>query len=52
MLATEGWKYFSVHNLNELFALMVKDHPPIDIESQIKEPPVIKPEEPIVKKDV
>ena len=42
MLATDGWKYFSVQNLNELFSIIVKDHPPLD---EVEEPPAAKPEE-------
>ena len=52
MLATDGWKYFSVANLNELFSIMVKDHPPIDIEDEVKEPPAIKGDEQTVKEKV
>ena len=50
MLATEGWKYFSVKNLNELFSIILKDNPPIDIEEE--ELPVVKQEEPTVVKEV
>ena len=52
MLATDGWKYFSVANLNELFSIMVKDHPPIDIEDEVKEPPAIKGDEQTVKDEI
>ena len=50
MLATEGWKYFSVKNLNELFSIILKDNPPIDIEEE--EPPVVKQEEPTVVEEI
>ena len=52
MLATEGWKYFSVRNLNELFSIMVKDHPPIDIEEEVKEPPAVKADEMTLKEEI
>lgn len=28
MMAQEGWKYFSLQDLNELFSIFVKDYPP------------------------
>ena len=52
MLATEGWKYFSVKNLNELFSIILKDNPPIDIEDEVQEPPVVKQEEPTVVEEI
>ena len=31
MLATEGWKYFTIHNLNELFSIMLSRHGTVDV---------------------
>ena len=37
-MTREGWKYFSVKNLNELFSIFAKEHPPVEI---VEQPPVV-----------
>ena len=47
MMATEGWKYFSIQDLNELFSIMVKEYPPVEIVEKVYvPPPPVKKEEP------
>ena len=35
MLAQDGWKYFTIKNLNELFSIMLKRHGTQDIEEEV-----------------
>ena len=37
MLAQDGWKYFTIKNLNELFSIMLKRHGTQDIEEEVND---------------